>query len=99
MSNTLTFEQLPNAIQALIEKQNKFQKDFEEFKNSLDISVLAKQKEVLTTKEVCELLQINRTTLWSWANKGIVTPYGMEKRRYFKYSELMLSLIPLGKIK
>lgn len=51
--------------------------------------------ELLTRKQVCELLQINSSTLWSWTKKGKVTCYGIANRRYYKYNELMQSLIKL----
>ncbi len=52
-------------------------------------------KEILSVKEVCELLDINRTTLWNWEKKGTVKSYGIEGRKFFKRSDLLKLLIPL----
>ena len=51
--------------------------------------------ELLTRKQVCELLQIDSSTLWHWTKKGKVTCYGIANRRYYKRSELMQSLIKM----
>jgi len=51
--------------------------------------------ELLTRKQVCELLQIDSSTLWAWTKKGKVTCYGIANRRYYKRSELMASLIKM----
>lgn len=51
--------------------------------------------ELLTPSQVCELLHIDNSTLWRWAEKGKVQPYGIAGRRYYKKSELMNCLIPL----
>ena len=53
-------------------------------------------EELLTPNQVCELLQIDNSTLWRWAAKGKVKPYGIGKRRYYKKSELLECLIPLN---
>lgn len=53
-------------------------------------------EEILTRDEVCELLQINPSTLWAWQNQGKITAYGIAgSRRYYKRSEILESLIPL----
>lgn len=54
--------------------------------------------ELLTPGQVCEFFQIDSTTLWRWAAKGKVKPYGISGKRYYKKSELMNCLIPLKAI-
>lgn len=51
--------------------------------------------ELLTPSQVCEFLQIDNSTLWRWAEKGKVQPYGIVGSRYYKKSELMNCLVPL----
>lgn len=65
---------------------------FEEFKNAC---FPCTEKEILTPKEVCELLDIDDSTLWHWRNKGKVKAYGLQGRRYYLRSEIMQALIPL----
>lgn len=56
----------------------------------------ANQKELLTPSEVCELLQIDNSTLWRWTQKGKVKSYGIGGRKYYKKSELLSGMIPLN---
>lgn len=51
--------------------------------------------EILTPYQVCEFLQIDNSTLWRWADKGKVQPYGIGSRRYYKKAELLECLKPL----
>jgi len=53
----------------------------------------AEADELLTQKEVCELLKIDPSTLWHWVKNGRVIKYGIAKRRYYKRSEILESLI------
>jgi hypothetical protein len=53
--------------------------------------------ELLTREETISFLKIDSTTLWNWTRKGKVTAYGLGKRRYYKKSELIASLVPLQK--
>lgn len=55
--------------------------------------------EILTPFQVCELLQIDNSTLWRWSEKGKVQPYGIGGRRYYKKDELLNCLIPLSNSK
>ncbi len=50
---------------------------------------------LLSREQTCELLQIDPSTLWHWQNKGKIKAYGIGNRRFYKYNEIMESLIPL----
>jgi excisionase family DNA binding protein len=65
------------------ENLNKFKKEF-----------LSKEAddELLTRDQTAEFLQVDVSTLYLWAKKGKIKPYGIGKRRYFKRSELIESL-------
>lgn len=52
-------------------------------------------QELLTREEACMLLKIDSSTLWRWTNKGMVTAYGIGRRRFYKKEELFNSLIQL----
>jgi len=45
--------------------------------------------ELLTRDQTAEFLQVDVSTLYLWAKKGKIKPYGIGKRRYFKRSELI----------
>ncbi|UCA59037.1 helix-turn-helix domain-containing protein [Chryseobacterium rhizoplanae] len=47
-----------------------------------------KPTEYLTRSEVCELLQIDLSTLHRWRKDGTLTAYGVGNRVYFKRSEI-----------
>ena len=42
----------------------------------------------LTRAEVCEILQIDLSTLHRWRKSNIITAYGIENRVYFKRTEI-----------
>lgn len=83
-------EMSPETLIELIAQKTKVL--FEEFKNACSP---CQEKEILTPKEVCELLDIDDSTLWHWRNKGKVKAYGIQGRRYYLRSEIMQALIPL----
>jgi len=78
----------PNELAELINKGVKQQ--FLELKKEL----LSKDSndELLTRLQACEFLKINQSTLYFWTKAGKVTAYGIGNRRYYKRSELMISL-------
>jgi len=53
--------------------------------------------DLMTSKEVCEFLQIDHSTLWAWCKKGKIKKYGIGKRRYFKRGEIIESLVRIEK--
>lgn len=50
---------------------------------------------LLTRDEVCQLLNINKTTLWSYTKKGILQSYGIGSRVYYKKDEVIEALKPI----
>lgn len=48
--------------------------------------------ELLTRKQTAEFLDISTVTLHAWCNQGILKPYKMGNRTYFKRSELIETL-------
>ena len=72
------------------ENLNKFKKEF-----------LSKEAddELLTRDQTAEFLQVDVSTLYLWAKKGKIKPYGIGKRRYFKRSQLIESLTEVRQIK
>ena len=81
----------------LIEKFNESLKEhLNAFKK--EISNTESAEELMTQKEVCELLRIDASTLWNWCNQGRIKKYGISKRRYYKRSEIMDSLILSKKV-
>ena len=54
--------------------------------------------ELLTRKQVMELLSIGGATLNRWCKQGILIRYGMGRRVYFKKEELLSKLIMIDKL-
>lgn len=49
----------------------------------------AAPREVLTRKETAELLCVSLVTIHDWSRSGIIHPYKVGNRTYFKQSEIM----------
>ena len=84
--NNVQFVQITtDQLAELINEQVK--KNLSEFKKEF----LSKEAddELLTRDQTAEFLQVDVSTLYLWAKKGKIKPYGIGKRRYFKRSELI----------
>jgi hypothetical protein len=46
------------------------------------------QEEYLTREETAKLLKVDLSTLWHWNKKGILTPFGISNRVYYKRSDI-----------
>ena len=66
-----------------------------ELKNELKQVTFTEQ--YLTREEVSELLKISLSTIHNWKKRGILHPYQIGGRVYFKASEIESSMIKLEK--
>lgn len=81
--------------QQLIEDlKNAFREVLEDSKPQTNSSL---DKQLMTREEVCDLLQINKSTLWKRTKTGKIQSYGQGRRVYYKRSEVLESLTPLKK--
>lgn len=55
------------------------------------------EEKIMTRNEVCELLNITKSTLWKRTKTGKLQSYGQGRRVYYKRSEVLKSLTPLKK--
>lgn len=53
------------------------------------------EKPILTKKETAKLLNVDLSTLWNWQQKGILKPFGIGGRVYYKFSDIEKALIQL----
>lgn len=51
--------------------------------------------ELLTRKQVLEMLKISSVTLWNWQKSGKIIVHGIHNRRYYKHSEIINCLTML----
>jgi hypothetical protein len=50
------------------------------------------EHEFLTRKETAALFKVSLVTVHDWSNSGILKPYKLGNRTYYKYSELLGAL-------
>ena len=74
---------------------NVFDTKFKDFQNNQ--TTQSGTEDLMTRKEVLDLLQINASTLFHWQNKGRIKVYKFANKCYYKRSELMNDLILLKK--
>ena len=93
MKKKISWNEIPETIEALMVLSLQILNATEQKPPN---SIAENLKEILSVKEVCELLGINRTTLWTWEKKGTVKSVGIEGRKFFKRSDILELLIPLN---
>lgn len=54
------------------------------------------REEYLTREETAKLLKVDLSTLWHWKSKGILIPYGIGNRVYYKRSDIDKAMIKLN---
>jgi len=67
---------------------------FEDLKKSYQPK---KPNEYLSRKEVCSLIGINLSTLWSYTKQKKLISYGIGNRVYYKRTEVEAAIIELKK--
>lgn len=83
----LTKEELEHSIRMIIREE------LAEFKNTLP--ELINEDDLLTRKEVADLLKIDLSTIHNWTRKGRLKSYGIGNRVYFRRKDIDEALIPL----
>lgn len=64
--------------------------------SALEKSVAPQPEQFLTREETAQLLNIDKSTLWSWTKKGKLIAYGLGNRVYYKRSEIESALVQLN---
>src|ERR1051325_2250367 len=52
------------------------------------LAVNAPQKKLLKAKEVCELFQVSKPTIYEWLKQGKLKSIKIESRRYFLWEDI-----------
>ena len=78
----ITLEQLATTLKPLLDHST--------------ISITETSNELLSREEACELLKINKTSLWKHTKNGKLKSYGIGNRVLYKRSELLDSIKPLN---
>lgn len=91
MDKSFKMSELTDNLTKVIREQ--FRHEFIQLKKELFNSDYTrkkgKQKEFISRKETAELLDISYVTTYDWSQKGILKPYKMNSKTYFKYSEII----------
>ncbi len=87
--NELKFEDLPKAMETILEKLSTLVVELESIKQNFRPK---EPIELLTREETAKYLKVSLTTLWHWSKKGILKSYGIGNRVYYKRSEVEASL-------
>jgi hypothetical protein len=80
--NGITVEQLAEALKPLFQLQTN-----DEPKQP--------ENDLLTRDAVCQLLSINKTSLWKHTKTGKLLSYGIGNRVFYKRSEVLQAVKPL----
>ncbi len=86
----ITVSELSNIIRASVKEELQHLKTVKTNKEEND-------EELLSRKEVLELLGISSVTLWNYQNSGRISVYKYINKSFYKKSELLASLIKLEK--
>lgn len=88
--NYVSREELTSCFNALHKKIDA-QKHFKESNSP--------KEDYLTRHEVAEMLKCDISTVDNWSNSGILKPYGLGARVYFKMSEIKAAMLPIHRLK
>jgi excisionase family DNA binding protein len=91
--NNLKFDDLPKAMESVLEKLSLIELELENIKNNFQPK---EPVELMTREETAQYLKVSLSTLWHWSKKGILPSYGIGNRVYYKRSEIESSLIKIN---
>lgn len=86
---------MPEMLSNILECQKRLEQQLNDVQKSLVEKSQSTQKELMTIDETCTALGVDRSTLYRWQKEGVIKSYGIEKRRYYKYSDIISKLKPL----
>ncbi|MDQ3190657.1 MAG: helix-turn-helix domain-containing protein [Bacteroidota bacterium] len=89
----ITFETMPQAIAKVYEVVYLVSDQLIELKEKFEPKA---PLELLTRNETSEKLKVDLSTLWNWQQKGILVPFGIGNRVYYRRSDIEAALIQLG---
>ena len=92
--NVITLQQLAEALAPLLQDKNvtkNVEKNVENNEPNTEPS-----NDLVTRLQVCELLSINKTSLWKHTKSGKLKSYGIGNRVYYKRSEVLAAVKPIN---
>jgi excisionase family DNA binding protein len=89
---TITFENMPSAIEKVYNEVSIIRNKLEELKNSFEPK---KANEYLTIKEVSEMLKCNISTVYNWTKKGKLQKFCIGNKVFYKRQQVESALIAI----
>jgi excisionase family DNA binding protein len=81
--NGITLEQLAEALKPLLELQK-------------PTAPTEPENEFITREQACELLSINKTSLWKHSKSGRLKSYGIGNRVLYRKDEVLQAVKPIN---
>jgi predicted transcriptional regulator len=86
----ITFDSLPEMVNLMNSNIEKVQKSIEEMKVAYEPK---KEDEILTRQDLADMLKVDLSTIHNWVKKGLIIPYYIGNRVFFKKNEIFESNI------
>ena len=92
--NEISFNNMPQAVAKVYDEVFLIRNQLAELKQNFEPKT---PTEYLTRTQVSEMLKCDLSSVHNWTVKGLLIPYGISNRVYYKRSEVEAALIPFGK--
>lgn len=87
--NTITFEQLPNAIQQIMDEVKSLSLKIDKMSEKAEQGAPRDNHRVIYADEVCKMIRKTKNTLYSMTSKGEIPSYKHGKYLYFFEDEIL----------
>lgn len=88
-SNTISFDQLPGAIQQLVNEVKSLSEKIDKMSELAETSANPDSHRVIHADEVCKMIRKSRNTLYAMTSKGLIPSYKQGKYLYFFEDEIL----------
>ena len=96
MKKGLKFEDLPMAVELLLEKVELLENEIKTIKENFQPK---EPIDLMTRKETADFFGVSLVTIHNWVKYGILISYRIGTRIYFKRSEIISAMIPSRKLR
>lgn len=94
MKENLKFEDLPKAVELLLQKVESLEIELKTIKENFQPKV---PMELMTRNQVSEFFHIDLSTVHNWTKRGILKSVGIGNRVYYMRKEIEESLVRLSR--
>ncbi len=90
----LKFEDLPNAVEILLQKVDNLEIELKNIKENLQPK---EPLELMTRNQVADFFHIDLSTVHNWTKRGLLKSVGIGNRVYYKRKEIEESLVKFSR--